>query len=510
MKKDATQGLWARIVSKRGADDSGISIIEVLAATIIFMLLFVGIAQGLVTVIRLSSDQKHRITALSLAASEIDKVRSFGSVFDIEETETDVTPDTADGTTYVVSRQITWVDSAGNDVSCGGASGTKLAMLRVNIGVTWRGQMAPLQPVQTDTLVAPNGSLNNPNTGVLILAVKGADGFGIKGVSVGLTASGTVSGTVPVPSETDDNGCSYAIGVPVGNYKITLTKDGTYVDLDGQPEPILMVGDDTSAHTYKFNAGTTKSLTAFIAKGALYSVKWDTGDALLNADLNGTLPLRPWVFVGTKKITLVPQSSTTTKTITFPGNPLRLYPDSAGYSVVYGEYSEPNQAGQFGCKSPNPKNWVAGSGLKAGVVDVVPGDSTAASTMRVGVGVVHVKLTSTATQLTSSVNTTAIPAPKVAVTATMQGSGGNQNPGCVVTMTLATSQLAAANNEFDLVLPYGAWSLSLSNPDATVWRTGTSSSNYKRWYYAYSATFTQVTRGSLSSGTNLVLDPRLP
>jgi hypothetical protein len=490
----------------RAADDSGISIIEVLAAALIFMILFVGIAQGLVTVIRLAGDQKHRITALSLAAGEVDRVRAFQSVFDVKEEERDVTPDTADATVYTIHRTTAWVDSAGNDVSCGGSSGTSLVMLRVNITVTWNGQMAPLKPVQTDTLLAPNGSLNDPNTGVLILAVKGADGFGVKGVTVGLTASGTVDGTVPSPSTTDDNGCSFAIGVPQGNYKITLEKDGSYVDLDGNPEPILLAGDDTAAHTYKFSAGTTKSLTAFIAKGAQYGIWWDTGDGTLNADLNSTSPTRPWKWVGTKTITLLPLSSTTTQSRTFVGNPLRVFPDTAGYSVVYGAYSTPNQAGVGGCLSPNPAKWPAGPGLQAGVLDAVAGSSDSTTSMRVGVGVVHVKLDATATQVSSNTSNTAVPTAKAAIKATLLGSGGSQNPGCVLTMSLTTEQLAMG--EFDLLLPFGAWSLSVTSQVDTVWRTG-NFGNYKRYQYSYAAIYTKITEGSVS-GSTVVLDPRKP
>jgi hypothetical protein len=493
-----------RVPRVHRSDDSGISIIEVLAATLIFMLLFVGIAQGLVTVIRLAGDQKHRVTALSIAAGEIDAIRAYKSVFDIKEGTRVVTPDSSDGTVYTISRETSWVDSAGNDVSCGGSSGTSLAMLRVNVKVTWHGQMAPLQPVQTDTLVAPNGSINDANTGVLILGVKGADGFGVKGVNVDLTPSGSVSGVVPVPSVTDDNGCSYALGVPVGSYKITLTKDGTYVDLDGNPEPIVLAGDDTTAHTYKFTAGNTRTLTAFMAKGALFNVTWDTGIAALNADLNSATPSSPWVWVGTKKLTVLPLSSTTSKSLTFSGNPLRFYPDPVGFSAVYGEYSEPNQAGQFGCKAPNPANWPAGSGLQAGILDQVSGSSSSATTLRVGVGVVHVKLA--ATQVSGSTNSnTAVQTATATIKATMQPSGGAQNPGCVVTMQLTSEQLQMG--EFDLVLPYGSWSLSASTND-TQWRTG-SSGNRKYWKWQYSVSYTQVTQGSVS-GSTVVLDPRLP
>jgi hypothetical protein len=340
---------------------------------------------------------------------------------------------------------------------------------------------------------------------VLILAVKGADGFGVKGVSVDLTPSGTVDGTVPVPSATDDNGCSFAIGVPAGDYKITLSKDGTYVDLDGNPEPILLAGENTTAHTYNFKAGTTKSLTAFMAKGAIYSVWWDTGDPALNADLNASSPTGRWVWPGSKAVTLVPLSSTTTKTLPFAGNPLLVYPDALGYSVVYGGYSEPNQAGAGGCLAPNPAKWQAGSGLQGGVLDAVAGTSDAATSMRVGVGVVHVKLNAETKSQNSSASGSA-PAQQTGIKATMLGAGGNQNPGCVLTMSVSTAALAMG--EFDLVLPYGAWSLSLTSTQSSTWNCGSGWSS-KRCWYEYSADFSQVTRGSLN-GTTVVLDPRQP
>lgn len=502
MRSNTRTGFFRRIRDARG-DDSGISIIEVLAATLIFMLLFVGIAQGLVTVIRLAGDQKNRVTALSLAAGEIDRIRAYQSVFDVKDDERDITPDTGDGTVYTIHRTTAWVDSAGNDVSCNGGSGTDMVMLRVNILVTWRGQMNPIKPVQTDTLLAPNGSLDDPNRGVLILAVKGADGFGVKGVAVDLAAVGSVDGTVPVPSMTDDNGCSFAIGVPVGDYKITLSKDGTYVDLDGNPEPILLAGENTTAHTYNFKAGTTKSLTAFMAKGALYNVWWDTGDPALNGDLNSAAPTRQWVWPGSKTVTLLPLSSTTTKSRSFTGNPLRVFPDPAGYSIVYGSYSEPNQAGNGGCLAPNPAKWVAGSGLQAGVLDAVPGASDTASSMRVGVGVVHVKLE--ASRSGSGSSNSGAPPQRVGIKATMLGSGGNENPGCVITTSVTTADLQMG--EFDLVLPFGAWNLSLTSESSSQWVCAGSGwwAQYCSWQYA--ANYSKVTEGSLS-GTTVVLDPR--
>src|SRR5690606_7193678 len=98
----------------RTADDTGLSIVEVIAAVVVFMIISVGLAQGLVTSIRLAGDQKHRITALSLAASDIDTVRGETSAFNIDSDQYDVD---VDGTDYTVTRAVEWVDANGNDVS---------------------------------------------------------------------------------------------------------------------------------------------------------------------------------------------------------------------------------------------------------------------------------------------------------------------------------------------------------------------------------------------------------
>jgi len=108
--------------------EAGFSIVEVLVATLIFMMLSVGIAQATVTSIRLSGDQKHRVTALSLAASEIDKVRAIADPFDVQ-TLNPPDQQTVDGTTYTIVRKAAWVAADGTDIPCGG-SGTADAQLR--------------------------------------------------------------------------------------------------------------------------------------------------------------------------------------------------------------------------------------------------------------------------------------------------------------------------------------------------------------------------------------------
>ena len=118
---------------------TGFSIVEVLAATMIFMILSVGIAQATVTSIRLAGDQKHRVTALSLAAGEIDTVRAIGDPFKVLP---DTSTSTIDGITYTINRAAEWVSGTGTDIPCGGAGTANLQVKRINVSVTWTGKLA--------------------------------------------------------------------------------------------------------------------------------------------------------------------------------------------------------------------------------------------------------------------------------------------------------------------------------------------------------------------------------
>jgi len=125
--------------------DAGFSIVEVLVATVIFMLLSIGIAQVTVTSIRLSGDQKHRVTALSLAAGEIDAVRAIRDPFKVTD-DPQPAPVTIDGITYTITLVTEWVSGTGTDIPCGGAGTANLQVKRVNVSVTWTGELLPRTP----------------------------------------------------------------------------------------------------------------------------------------------------------------------------------------------------------------------------------------------------------------------------------------------------------------------------------------------------------------------------
>jgi len=420
----------------QASDDAGISIVEVVAAIMIFALLSIGLAQGLVTSVRLAGDQKHRITALSLAASDIDLVRGKTAfAIDSDDYDTEI-----DGTVYTITRSVEWVDANGNDVSCGTGSGTKLRVLRVNVDVTWAGQVRPISPVNFDTVVAPDGSLHDEDLAVLLISVNGADGTGVAGLDVALTATTSLpTGTiVPTPTKTNSHGCSYAIGVPPASYNVSVSK-ANYISSDQVATTVVK--------SITLAAGATASTNFVFDRAGSFPVT-------LVAP-NGANP-SPVKFATTAPITV---SGGRGQQTVSRASVLALFPWLDGYSLIYGAYTpqsidgaaDPALNALDGCQSPNPSTWGAvvidGTALNAGVTpSAVALPAQTAAMTALGVGYTQVKFANGyQTNRTVTAVTTAAPNSDVG------------DPGCGATLTYTFTGI----NEGDvLALPFGTWKLS--------------------------------------------------
>jgi hypothetical protein len=425
-----------RLAGAAARDDSGLSIIEIIAAIMIFMVISVGVAQGLVTVIRLAGDQQHRITALSLASSDVDLVRGQQSVFDIANATYD---QTVDGIVYTVERSVEWVDANGNDVSCGTGTGAKLRVLRVNVDVTWGGQVKPISPVNFDTVVAPDGSLHDEDLAVLMISVRGADGNGVAGIPVTLTAtSGLASGsTVPTPTTTNADGCSYAIGVPPANYTVSIAKAG-YVSGDQLESPV--------SKSLTIAAGNTISTNFVFDNAAIFPVTYVAP--------NGATPSGTYRYPAS--IDYTASNSRGDKAVARNGSAsLKLFPWLDGYSIVYGTYiaqsidgaADPALDAKDGCQSTNPATWGAQTIGSDDLVAGQPGIAVAAAgqtspTVALPVGFVKVRLDSGYSNRTV-VATTTTPA--------------NGDPGCGTGLSYS---FANVNDGDIIVLPFGTWQIS--------------------------------------------------
>jgi len=438
--------------------DAGFSIVEVLVATLIFMLLSLGIAQATVTSIRLSGDQKHRVTALSLAAGAIDQVRAIGDPFKVLD---DTSTSAIDGITYTIVRQTEWVSGNGTDIPCGGSGTANLQVKRINVSVTWTGHLGNAAPVKSDTVLAPVGRINDPTQGTIIIAATRADGSGSSGVTPTVTpVSGGATALTTAPPATDSDGCSYALRVVPGVYKVSLSKSN-YVDITQNPSPSLnvtVVAGSTVSAPFGYDLAAKFTMTYAPGKpaGTLFPVSATADVSFVNT-------------YGTSYVDGFPTS-------------VSLYPWASGYVPLAGHYIAPTQL-SAGCRSVDPSEWPAGNNgsgtsLAAGdhgaAIAAGPGGS---ATMSVPMGLLKVKSSKAGTF--KAVSATPI--------------AGWDDPGCGTGMTYNFANIVA-NTDTNIALPFGTWTISVTPSSGTATLTLTPLNN--------------VTSG-LVSGNTVMLDPRV-
>jgi len=413
--------------------DSGVSIIEVLAATLIFLVISVGVAQATVTAIRLSADQRHRITALSLASSEIDLVRAQADPFAILDREVTRTIDNVD---YTIHRETSWVSSTGLDIPCGAGGTGNLQYKRVNVRVTWAGQIQPISPVSSDTIVAPNGRLNDPGRGTINVLVVGASGTGAVGVSVEIQpADSSAEALDTQPAETNAEGCTYAVQVVPGSYTVRLFKSG-YISADQQTTPSAIV---------EVAAGETINASFTYDAAADFAVSFPGGaDASRASNFEVT-------YINTYGASYKDDTST-----------LQLFPWSSGYRAIAGHYVAPDGTGAGGCPAVDPGEWTEGTVGSISLAAGAANEPVASGSISVPMGVVELAGLERRHYIKAvSVSTSALPG----------------QPTCEVEMTYTFGRISDSSSiqNRTILLPYGTWKLYYSRDSGVeIGRSGTS------------------------------------
>jgi hypothetical protein len=429
MRNEPHVTVMRRIATAVRASDSGISIIEVLVAALIFMLISIGVAQATINSIRLAGDQRHRVTALSLAAAEIDLVRSMDDPFKVE-TRDPALETTLDGVIYTINRTTEWVDSTGTDIPCGGAGTANLQVKRVNVRVTWAGQLSATEPVSTDTVLAPDGRLNDPTLGTIVVSAVRDQGAGSSGVTVTVTPiSGGATALTTQPPVTNTAGCSYALKVKPGKYRVTLSRSN-FVDgqtLTSSPWLELDVVAGESKHfAFEYDRSATFNMT--YAPGAPAGTKYPN-----NLDIT---------FYN-KAIATDPPPWKTGMAAAVP-----VFPRGDGYLVFAGRYKSP--AVGDGCASLDPAEWPAQTSGGTNLAEGSHGNAysavrSAATAVTVRMGLLTVKSTAATAGYLTAVKADPIP-----------GSG---DPGCGGTMTYTFDKILTQNTVVPIALPFGSWKL---------------------------------------------------
>ncbi|HEV7624196.1 MAG TPA: prepilin-type N-terminal cleavage/methylation domain-containing protein [Amnibacterium sp.] len=409
--------------------DAGMTLIEVVVAMMVFAIIASGIVAGMTTIARMTSDDRARVIAANLASEQSDLARAIGDPFKLVGATTTRSFPTPNGGSrvFTTTRTVSWVSSAGADVTCG--SSANLFFMRVHVLVTWQGRLPSTAPVQTDTLLAPAGHIADPSTGAIAISVVGADGLPVSGVAVSIVPAAGGAAVAAQAPVTNIDGCTYATKVAPGTYSVSITATG-YLDVDQDPSPTRSV---------VVTVGATQSVAFQYDRAATYPVAYAANYVPTAPALAAQLP----TDLDTTFIT----PSGGFYDITAPAGTVRLHPFSPNYSAVAGALG--TSSGTTTCAVVDPSAWPAatqaGTPLAAGVraaPQYGPPGGTAGG-FRLPMGVVLVK--ATAAGYLKAVQTDA-------------GPGVSGEPQCTTKATYVFGNVLAAGT-VAIALPFGTWTL---------------------------------------------------
>jgi len=204
---------------RHGSGEAGFSLIEILATSLIVMLIAAGVAQGLIAGAHLSGYQRTHTQADEVAQQDQERLRGLSA----KQLSALATPQTytstLDGTVYTVTSSASLLSSSGSS-SCTSTGTGAIAYYHTTSTVTWSDSNQSQQSVKEESVIAP------PAGGTLLAQVNDQTGAGLPGVTITATGPDTESAT------TDTSGCIYMAGLTAGSYTLGYTDTG-YVDPNG-------------------------------------------------------------------------------------------------------------------------------------------------------------------------------------------------------------------------------------------------------------------------------------
>jgi len=422
-----------KVLQRLRSSDSGMSLLEVLVAMMIFAVVSLGVLQTLATVLTTTRDNRARIVAANLASQEIDLARDASDIFTLFD---DTYTKTLNGDTFTVTRSTKWVATGNTGTECGAGNGA-LRYKRVNVEVTWPNMRTGTDPVRFDTLLAPDKRINDPELGTILVSVRGGSGDGISGVTVSASPASPSMGAQPLTetvSATDIQGCTFILKVVPGHYNVTISRSGFITD--------------------KLQA-TSPTELAQVAAGGAASLSF-------NYDQAATFVTR-YVADPAPSTVQIPKNMATTFVSSYgsfvsPGTNanmsrnVSLFPWRSGYTGIAGDYSpvpeDPTSTEKY-CASRDAAEWpnanVGGVLYSSVAPTFVAADPGGTVNLTVPMGLVSAAGLSDSTIRATSV----APLP------------GSDDPGCTKDVELSFDKIK--NSTAHIALPYGTWKIEKRN-----------------------------------------------
>lgn len=455
----------------KGPDD-GFSLVEVIVAMVIFGLVSTGILTSANIVIRMTADNRSREIAVNLAEQQLDTDRGILDPFKIHNIPATAgdppVTQAVSNRTYTITQTTSLVSVDGSDITCGSAK--SIYYRRITVQVDWTGRLPTTAPVQSDTVIAPNGRLNDSSTGSIAVLVSGASGAGESGVGVTITPlSGGATTLLSQPAVTDVDGCTYAMGITPGTYRVALSKPNSQ---DQQQVVTPTTGQRNEPGDPVVTAGATYPLTFTYDQVATYPLVYGPGASVRLPDDMAT------TFLSTGQ----PYSTSSSAAA---ASSVAVFPFPSGYGVIAGK--EASQNTQSLCAAEDPAAWGSAAGVSAGIRGSAPGQQPGATSPPVTVPVGVISVTSPLGGY---------------ITAVGQSSTANGEPGCATPETFTWAQALPAGTAVKLALPYGTYQLwTGAAPDAVTLAFGSPYVSIAP--SPFNGPLSQVTSNGL-----LTLDPR--
>jgi prepilin-type N-terminal cleavage/methylation domain-containing protein len=303
------------------ADERGLTLIELMIATLVFAMISAGTMVALGGALNLNRNDRNRSIGASLAAARMDELRSmeFDDIVIGQETATELVDDVP----YLITTDTEWssinADTSACDAPVAGSGGPRV--LRATVHIRWA-NMSGVKPVTSQTVIAPPIGTYDPLTGHIAVKVVNRLGEGAGGHTVTISNSG---GFVDSLTTTTD-GCAFFAGLNPGDYTARLNTSG-YVDpaLVAAPSRPVAVNEGFASNlTFEYDEAGALALT--LAGEAGYAVPEGIEASIFSPAL---LPGLPKVY------------TTSGGAVTIPN----LYPFPNGYETWGGACTDADPVG---------------------------------------------------------------------------------------------------------------------------------------------------------------------
>jgi type II secretory pathway pseudopilin PulG len=333
-------------------EDGGVTLVEVLTASMVFMIVSTTVLYGLVRAQQTTRENRQRTVAANVAAREMDTARNIADLATLGNTAYDFP---VAGEVYHVLRTAEWINRDATASPCDGGTGRFVAYKRINVQVKWD-TMGKVAPVQTDTIVNPGVGSYDPTLGNLAVSVLDRSAAARSNVIITVTGTGG-----SVAQTTGSDGCAFFAQLVPGTFSVTASEPGS-VDEQGVATPLATTSVSTGTTTSTRFTYDDATALALVLGTATYPAPANLPITVANTRLQPS---------GVKRVV----TSGTAPTVA------GLFPFTSGYSVWSGGCNDADPEGKIqpgnvtpiysGARRPNPIS-VTPAGNTAVAVPMVP------------------------------------------------------------------------------------------------------------------------------------------